>query len=303
MRPTAVVVAVVSAVVLAGGGGRPATATRSAVHNGRVQLDGSDFLPWGVYMSDVTNADLSIIRDAGFNSVLAYGYGHTGLPADGAVTSDLPEVKAFLDNATAHSLQVFYAMNGFFAFPPYNMSHGENWTTSVVSTFKDHPAICAWYICDERPPAYLPQLHARHDLVAKLDPSHITYSVLDSGPTINDYTSVSEALGLDPYPWNPNRQTSAHDHQPQNISSMIPEIQDLLHAIKGQDSRTSICVTQIFGWEDYCGDNDGCAKPGVANETEPPVRKRSRCILSSFHFYAKVFVQFYLFGYQDRLGT
>ena len=91
--------------MLAGGGGRPATATRSAVHNGRVQLDGSDFLPWGVYMSDVTNADLSIIRDAGFNSVLAYGYGHTGLPADGAVTSDLPEVKAFLDNATAHSLQ------------------------------------------------------------------------------------------------------------------------------------------------------------------------------------------------------
>jgi hypothetical protein len=51
---------------------------------------------------------------------------------------------------------------------------------------------------------------------------------------------------------------------------MIPEIQDLIRAIKGQDSRTSICVTQIFGWEDYCGDNSGCAKPGVKNETEPP---------------------------------
>jgi hypothetical protein len=81
----------------------------------------------------------------------SYGFGHTGLPADGVVTSDLPVVKGFLDNATAHSLQVFFAMNGFFAFPPYNMSQGLNWTTSVVSTFKDHPAICAWCKCTSNP--------------------------------------------------------------------------------------------------------------------------------------------------------
>ena len=72
------------------------------------------------------------------------------MPADGAITSQLPEVKAFLDNATAHSLTVFYAMNGFFSFPPYNMSQGENWTRSVVNTFKDHPAIGAWYLLRAR---------------------------------------------------------------------------------------------------------------------------------------------------------
>ena len=295
MRPTAVVVAVVSAVVLAGGGGRPATATRSAVHNGRVQLDGSDFLPWGVYMSDVTNADLSIIRDAGFNSVLAYGYGHTGLPADGAVTSDLPEVKAFLDNATAHSLQVFYAMNGFFAFPPYNMSHGENWTTSVVSTFKDHPAICAWYICDERPPAYLPQLHARHDLVAKLDPSHITYSVLDSGPTINDYTSVSEALGLDPYPWNPNRQTSAHDHQLQNISSMIPEIKISSTRSRGRTAAPPSASRKSSAGRTIAATMTGA--PSQASLTRPSRRYENDAFCPVFY------VKMFIFGYQDRLGT
>jgi|EP01044_Picomonas_judraskeda_P007616 hypothetical protein len=69
-------------------------------------------------MAGVTNADLDIVRDAGFNSVLSYGYGDTGLPTDGHITSDLPAVKAFLDNATQHSLQVFFAMNGFFEFPP-----------------------------------------------------------------------------------------------------------------------------------------------------------------------------------------
>eukprot|EP01043_Picozoa_sp_COSAG02_P109553 COSAG02_NODE_45641_length_355_cov_0.828125_1_plen_55_part_10 len=55
-------------------------------------------------MAGVTNADLDIVRDAGFNSVLSYGYGDTGLPTDGHITSDLPAVKAFLDNATQHSL-------------------------------------------------------------------------------------------------------------------------------------------------------------------------------------------------------
>ena len=104
--------------LIAVGTRRLVVATQSTVRNGRVQLGGVDFLPWGVYMAGVTSADLDVIREAGFNSVLAYGFGHTGLPTDGAVTSDLPVVKAFLDNATAHSLQVFYAMNGFFSFPP-----------------------------------------------------------------------------------------------------------------------------------------------------------------------------------------
>jgi hypothetical protein len=58
--------------MLLAGGGWPAAAKPSAVHRGRVQLGGrSYFLPWGVYMADVTNADLDIIHDAGFNSVLA----------------------------------------------------------------------------------------------------------------------------------------------------------------------------------------------------------------------------------------
>eukprot|EP00662_Eupelagonemidae_sp_cell21_P045561 gene45561-28250_t len=139
-------------------------------------------------MAGVTNADLRTVADAGFNTILAYGYGDTGLPADGAVTSDLPLVKRFLDNATAHGLQ-------------------------------------------------------RHDMVRVLDTDHVTYSVLNSGPTIGLYTNVSE---------------------------MVPEINDLIRSIKGHDQRTSVCVTQIFGWEDYCGDDSSCNKTGTANKTEPP---------------------------------
>ena len=90
------------------------------------------------------------------------------------VTDDLPVVKAFLDRAAAADLQVFFALNGmcprplslcrpdgrpglryvvltpspgFFDIPPYNEPRGLNWTTSVVSTFKDHGAIASWYIC------------------------------------------------------------------------------------------------------------------------------------------------------------
>ena len=98
-----------------------------------------------------------------------------------------------------------------------------------------------------------------------LDPSHITYSVLDSGPTIGEYTTVSESLGLDPYPWSGVGS---------NLTTMVPELQDLIGSIKGKDKRTSVCVTQIFGWKDYCGDNNECNQTGMANKTEPPAKAK-----------------------------
>jgi hypothetical protein len=44
----------------------------------------------------------------------------------GALTSSLPVAKDFLDRAGAHGLQVFYGLNGFYSFPPYNESRGTN---------------------------------------------------------------------------------------------------------------------------------------------------------------------------------
>ena len=109
---------------------------------------------------------------------------------------------------------------GFFDIPPYNEPRGLNWTTSVVSTFKDHDAIASWYICDERPVQYLPVLQARHELVQRLDPSHITYSVLDRGDSIGMYTSISESLGVDPYPYHHDGDNVTQEVRCHNIATV-----------------------------------------------------------------------------------
>ena len=213
-----------------------AAASPTAVASARPTLDGKPWLPWGVYMQGATDADLSRVQGMGFNSVLAYEYG----------SHDVPSAKSFLDRAQSAKLQVFYALNGFLNVPPYNQPQGTNWTISLVSALKDHPALGAWYICDERPPKYLPILEQRHELVRRLDPNHITYSVLDSGDTIQMYSNISESLGVDPYPFH---------HDGDNVTKMVPEIQSLITSIKGQTDRSSICVTQIFAWETYGSTN------------------------------------------------
>ena len=90
----------------------------------------------------------------------------------------------------------------------------------MVSTFKDHDAIASWYICDERPVQYLPVLQARHELVQRLDPSHITYSVLDRGDNIGMYTNISESLGVDPYPYHHDGDNVTQEVRCHNIAAV-----------------------------------------------------------------------------------
>ena len=125
----------------------------------------------------------------------------------------------------------------------------------MVSTFKSHPAIACWYVCDERPVKYLPVLKTRHDLIRKLDPDHVTYSVLDTANGIGEYGSISESLGVDPYPYH---------HTGDNATQMIGEIDGLLNSLVGVDSRTSVCVTQIFGWQNYGSGPDFVEPPAAA---------------------------------------
>jgi hypothetical protein len=46
--------------------------------------------------------------------------------------------------------------------------------TKVVETFKDHPSLLAWYLCDELPVSMKERLEKRRALVNRLDPFHLT---------------------------------------------------------------------------------------------------------------------------------
>ena len=238
-------------------------AERTAISDGQMTLGGKPFFPWGVYMQEATDEELAQVREFGFNMIIAYEYGPNGLPADGAVTSSLPIVKEFLDRAANHGLQVFYSLNGFYSFPPYNETRGTNWTSSVVSTFRSHPALAGWYTVDERPPQYLPQIKARRELIRQLDPDHLAYMVLDLPATIPQFldAEAAEVVGVDVYPYNGGTES--------NLTEVVDYWGPLATDLTGRPDRTSICVPQATGWANY---------HGVPSETPPPAAAmRSMC--------------------------
>jgi hypothetical protein len=71
---------------------------------------------------------------------------------------------------------------------------------SVVSNIKDHPALLAWYINDERPISMMKRLNERRKLVNELDPYHPTWSVLYQFNDLPFYGSSCDIIGVDPYP-------------------------------------------------------------------------------------------------------
>ena len=74
------------------------------------------------------------------------------------------------------------------------------WVHEMVSKFKDHPALLAWYTNDERPVADIPKLAARQKWVEALDPDHLTWSVQDVFSEVRHYLGTYDVLGMDPYP-------------------------------------------------------------------------------------------------------
>lgn len=71
--------------------------------------------------------------------------------------------------------------------------------TAHVNALKDHPALLAWYVCDEMPLRWLSRFKERTDLIRALDPEHPQFACFCkdtiSGPMINCY----DVMGLDIY--------------------------------------------------------------------------------------------------------
>jgi len=66
--------------------------------------------------------------------------------------------------------------------------------------FKNHPALLAWYVNDERPLTMLDRLTARQRLMEELDPDHPTWAVLNQYNQVISYLPTCDVVGTDPYP-------------------------------------------------------------------------------------------------------
>jgi len=156
----------------------------------RLLVDGKPFFPLGMYWSSINEEDVRVYAQSKFNCLMPYG-------------SPKPEQ---MDLAQKHGLKVIYSVKDWYAGSRYcpgfikSVDDEEPRIRERVGQFRDHPALLAWYLNDELPQRFMPQLEAHQRWVAEEDPHHPTWVVLYQYREVGAYLNTFDLVGTDPYP-------------------------------------------------------------------------------------------------------
>ncbi len=154
-------------------------------------IEGARFFPLGIYGDPVTEEHLKRLSEAGFNTVLSYGYGQAKDPQD------------YLDASHRQQLKVVYSLKDFYPGlrnAPKGTDDPIALAGETITALRDHPALLAWYINDEMYPEAIPKLERMYAQVKELDPQHLAYQVLYQTGGLDQYFHSTDAIGTDPYP-------------------------------------------------------------------------------------------------------
>lgn len=228
---------------------------------GRAIVDGKPFMPLGLWMYTLSKEDLDRIAESPFNCVMPTRSLSLKLiekddmilprPHKGPV-ADTPILYEYTPETVRDTLDYCHAKGIRMIFSLQKVYEGMKWgrttwfgaegpaavVTSVVNRYRDHPALLAWFINDERPASMMPRLNARRRLVNDLDPFHPTWGVLYQFPDLPLYGSSCDVIGVDAYPIN--------DESSRNMNIID-------RAMDGVD-RSGLpawVVGQIFNWGIY----------------------------------------------------
>lgn len=164
--------------------------------NNTTIVDGKPFFPLGFY----GNGQLSQMRemaDGPFNCILDYG------------TNAKPraEMLQYLDEMQQRGLKMIYSSNDLYPSAPYY--EGKEWegisdkaqrVEAVIKSYRDHPALLAWYLNDERPRDMVPEFTEYYQRFRSLDPNHPAYIVLCNMAELTYFMPTTDVMGVDPYP-------------------------------------------------------------------------------------------------------
>jgi len=158
--------------------------------HGRLLVAGRPMFPLGMYFSAIKEPDVRTFADSKFNCLMAYG----------------SPTRPQLDLAQELKLKVIYSIKDWYADAPHcprnikTVADEEPAVRARVREYRDHPALLAWYLNDELPQKFLPQLEAHQRFVAEEDPHHPTWAVLYQYNQVADYLRTFDVIGTDPYP-------------------------------------------------------------------------------------------------------
>jgi hypothetical protein len=152
------------------------------IREGRVLLNGKPFFPLGFY-----NAEPEALKDTGFNLICRD-------PGPGTPGRD------FLDRCEKNGIFLSVNLEGVLrAHLPWQ-------APEAIKPLMDHPAVFAWYTCDEPdhsqwnvPP---PEMRLATQLIHKVDPDHPTWTVVMpwADSNIYQYADTVDIIATDMYP-------------------------------------------------------------------------------------------------------
>jgi len=196
---------------------------------GRTIVDGKPVFPLGMYVDKPLKGEqFDTYTNSPFNCMMPYG---------------LPKVED-MDRAHAAGQMIIYPIHKYHPFkkrPAKGADTAESAARLVeekIREFKEHPALLAWYTCDETSLEKIKELTERQRLVERVDPNHPTWTVLYQYSQVRGYYPSFDVIGTDPYP----------------IDSTSPGLAAEWTRITREEImglRPMWQVIQAFDWKDY----------------------------------------------------
>ncbi len=196
-------------------------------HN-RLIVAGEPIFPLGMYWSAIREDQLDSYVEGPFNCLMPYGS---------------PNAEQ-MDLAQQYGLRVIYSIKDYYSglrYCPASITSEADEEPAVrerVRQYREHPALLAWYLNDERPVEMMDRLAAHQRWVEEEDPDHPTWVVLYQVGQVGRYLRSFDAIGTDPYPV-PDRPVSMAAAWTRRTREAV------------LDSRAVWMVPQVFNWSVY----------------------------------------------------
>ena len=224
----------------------------------RLLVNGKPFFPLGMFWGHITEADLKLHADSGFNTIMVY-------------TSP---TKAQMDLAERYGLKVIYGLHYVFTGSTYSgvcpsyiteQAGEEKFIRERVRQFRDHPALLAWYHNDERPASWFSRLEAHYRWFVEEDSHHPTWAVTYRSQDVRPLMGTFDVMGPDYYPI-PNQPISGFTRYMREFTDGVSGARPIW-AVPQSFSRGVLgtpggrCPTyeemRAMAWLCICGGSDG----------------------------------------------
>lgn len=237
------------------------TPPRNAVfidNRGRTWINGKKFLPIGLYTNHKSSgfkkwdhrwrsADTQNLKNSPFNCIMPYdgmSWRH-----EGSKLSGIAAQREVMDELNSNGIKVIFSVKDIrHKWDKWQGAKGMNAVVrKVVESFRDHPALLAWYTNDEK--GVEPLDINRRRLIGELDPFHPTWQVQCVYYKFKEHQGASDIFGVDPYPIVKGGKDM----------KLVEKNMKLAMEAVGFDNNIAIwTVPQIFPWSQHRGFEKPC---------------------------------------------